>query len=125
MIRESDRFAYHLRWTYIKIDPSDPTHPVKKTEVRPIRAADYRRFFEGDTAHQLKVQKVIGVEGVELVHNPTLQEGEGFREVKAESFKKVDKIPDDVLAEAMRIIEEKSKVEPKQVKPVTRKRVRS
>lgn len=91
-INEKDRNCYHLRWTYVKINPADPTHPVTKTEVRALRAVDYHRFFEGDTAKMMKMQKTVGVEQVELVHDPSLPQTEvnDFVKVEPQSFTKLE-----------------------------------
>jgi hypothetical protein len=71
-IKERDKNAYHFRWVMVRINPADPTHPVRKTEVRAIRKCDYRAFFEGKTTEQLiRRMKIIGAEDVELVHDPT------------------------------------------------------
>lgn len=93
-INESDRNCYHLRWTYVKINPADPTHPETKTEVRALRTVDYHKFFEGDTDKMLKMQKTVGVEKVELVHDPTLppREVKGITEVDPQSFTKFEPV---------------------------------
>jgi hypothetical protein len=71
-IKERDKNAYHFRWVMVRINPADPTHPVRKTEVRAIRKCDYRAYFENlSTEQTIRRMKIIGAEEVELVHDPT------------------------------------------------------
>lgn len=74
MIKAKDRHCYHVQMTSVKINPADPTHPIEKTEVRPFRIQDYRMIFTGPIEEQIRKQKVIGIEKVEVVHDPTLEE---------------------------------------------------
>jgi len=99
MINEKDRNCYHLRWTYVKVNPADPKHPVVKTEVRPFRAADYRVYFSGNTEKMLKMQTTVGVEEVELVHDPSIPDRKAKVEEieKPEPFRRV--MPEDIAPE--------------------------
>jgi hypothetical protein len=73
MIKESDRFAYHFRLTYLRVPPNDPTHPIKKVTVRAIRVCDYEKYFHPrlGTERLIQARKAIGADTMDLVHDPS------------------------------------------------------
>ena len=88
MIRESDRYAYHMRVT-IKRQPDpikDPFLVEIKEEIRPIRVCDYEKYFDPKrvkTENIIQATKAIGWASAEVVHDPTLEKVV-FKKVEAE-----------------------------------------
>ena len=115
MIRESDRYAYHMRVT-IKRQPDpikDPFLVEIKEEIRPIRVCDYEKYFDPKrvkTENIIQATKAIGWASAEVVHDPTLEKVE---------FKKIDK-PEDARDSEQAFREGKRKATVKDIERIVK-----
>jgi hypothetical protein len=124
-IFEKDKNAYHFSWVSVKINPADPTHPVRKTEIRAIRKSDYRAFFANLSTEQLiRRMKIIGVEEVALVHDPTrpIESNEkiiiqNFSKVEVKEITDEQKIKEGQEAELKTMQEKATRTRSSRVKP--------
>jgi hypothetical protein len=72
MIKESDQNLHHFLMTRILVNPADPTHPERRQRVLCVRNVDYRKYFDCDTAMQIRFLKAMNYESAELIHDPAL-----------------------------------------------------
>jgi hypothetical protein len=124
LIKEKDQYAYHLQMTKIVVNPRDPTHPTSKTSVRAIRYKDYVSFFTGPIDKQIQRKKAMGVDTVEVVHDPTLigsvekKEPERVEPEKKIPFKVIS---DEEKIEKARLSELAAKEKENEIKEAARK----
>lgn len=73
MILKRNEGFYHFKITKVSINPADPTHPIRKTSVRPIRLCDYEKYFSPKigTKRQIQFMQAMGAESLIMVHDIT------------------------------------------------------
>lgn len=74
IIEDENRYCYHLQVESRAINPRDPTHPIVNRRILCLRVIDYKKYFGGPVEEQIGYLKAMGLENVELVHDPTLEE---------------------------------------------------
>lgn len=121
LIKEKDQYAYHLQMTKVRVDPRDPIHPVTTIGVRAIRPRDYINFFTGPIKKQLQHLKAMGLDSVEVVHDPTLIGGKKEPEiVEPEKLIPFKIVSDEEKIEKARLSELAAKEKKKIVKKTTK-----
>jgi hypothetical protein len=99
LIKTRDAMAYHLKVESRAINPRDPTHPVIRRRIIVLRPIDYEKYFQCSTEDQIGYLKTMGLENVELVHDPCLNNKELNQQIEAlrpqptpEMIRKVEKL---------------------------------
>jgi hypothetical protein len=73
-ILDDDKFCYHLKVESVVINPNDPKHPIVKRRMLILGPLQYKRYFGGSVDEQIGYLKAMGLENVELVHDPSLEQ---------------------------------------------------
>jgi hypothetical protein len=119
LIKESNQYFYHLQMTKVRINPADPTHPITTVGVRPMRSKDYNNFFVIGTAEaKIRHLKSMGLDSVEVVHDPSLLKKDGKEEKTIIPEKKISfrVISDEDKIEEARLAELEAKEKEKAIK---------
>jgi hypothetical protein len=100
-IEAENAWCYHLKTEKSAVDPRDPKHPRVKTRIMVLEPDNYKKYFQCSVDDQIGFLKTMGIENVELVHDPTIEsyvriEVEKSAEQKLHEEKKMQ------LASAMR-----------------------
>lgn len=72
-IESENAGAYHLKVESVAINPRDPTHPIVKRRILVLRPIDYKKYFECSVDEQVGYLRAMGLENVELVHDPSIE----------------------------------------------------
>lgn len=72
-IEEENSHCYHIEAESRAVDPRDPTHPIVRRRVICLRPIDYKKYFMCSTEDQIGYLKAMGLENVELVHDPSIE----------------------------------------------------
>jgi hypothetical protein len=89
-IEEENRHAYHLKVESVTIDPRDAKHPIVRRRILVLRPIDYKKYFECSIDEQIGYLKAMGLENVELVHDPSIERIEKivFPKTEEEKYRK-------------------------------------
>jgi len=72
-IKAEDVWCYHLKVESRAVDPRDPTHPRINRRILILSPDNYKKYFQCSVTEQIGYLKAMGLENVELVHDPTLE----------------------------------------------------
>jgi hypothetical protein len=72
----------------VKINPTDPKHPVTETKVIPFRSVDFKKWFQCSTEKQIHYLKIMNADSAEIVHDPTI-----VKRVEAKDTPIIAKVP--------------------------------
>ena len=72
-IEAENAWCYHLKAEKRIINPRDPTHPIIRQRLLVLSPDNYKKYFQCSITDQIGYLKAMGLENVELVHDPTLE----------------------------------------------------